>query len=136
MYNFLFIYFLILTFKGVMYLHQIFGPHGNLKSSNCLVDSRFVLKITDFGLPHIRGPPPLESEVGSFIFHRSKPIIVLCRSFSIFLFPGIIYFKNMFFSYFFFYSLTVSLHIFPCCDLTQRHWNKENRLFSGFSLNY
>ncbi|CAH8466314.1 unnamed protein product [Schistosoma mattheei] len=57
--------------RGVMYLHQIFGPHGNLKSSNCLVDSRFVLKITDFGLPHIRGPPPLESEVGSFIFHRN-----------------------------------------------------------------
>lgn len=24
--------------------------HGNLKSSNCVVDSRFVLKITDFGL--------------------------------------------------------------------------------------
>nr|CAH8827565.1 unnamed protein product [Trichobilharzia regenti] len=57
--------------RGVMYLHQIFGPHGNLKSSNCLVDSRFVLKITDFGLPHIRGPPPSESEVGSYIYHRN-----------------------------------------------------------------
>ncbi|CAH8486557.1 unnamed protein product [Heterobilharzia americana] len=57
--------------RGVMYLHQIFGPHGNLKSSNCLVDSRFVLKITDFGLPHIRGPPPTESEVGSYIFYRN-----------------------------------------------------------------
>ncbi len=25
--------------------------HGRLKSSNCVVDSRFTLKITDFGLP-------------------------------------------------------------------------------------
>ena len=28
--------------------------HGNLKSSNCVVDSRFVLKITDFGLHSLR----------------------------------------------------------------------------------
>ena len=28
--------------------------HGNLKSSNCVVDSRFVLKITDFGLHTLR----------------------------------------------------------------------------------
>ena len=28
--------------------------HGGLKSSNCVVDSRFVLKITDFGLRSLR----------------------------------------------------------------------------------
>ncbi len=28
--------------------------HGNLKSSNCVVDSRFICKITDFGLPSLR----------------------------------------------------------------------------------
>ena len=33
------------------YLHNsVIRYHGNLKSSNCVVDSRFVLKITDFGL--------------------------------------------------------------------------------------
>lgn len=28
--------------------------HGNLKSSNCVVDNRWVLKITDYGIPNIR----------------------------------------------------------------------------------
>jgi hypothetical protein len=28
--------------------------HGNLKSSNCVVDNRWVLKITDYGIPDIR----------------------------------------------------------------------------------
>jgi serine/threonine protein kinase len=30
------------------------GSHGNLKSSNCVVDSRFICKITDFGLSTLR----------------------------------------------------------------------------------
>ncbi|XP_076801096.1 atrial natriuretic peptide receptor 1-like isoform X1 [Clavelina lepadiformis] len=37
--------------KGMLYLHRsIIGSHGNLKPSNCLIDSRFVVKITDFGM--------------------------------------------------------------------------------------
>lgn len=37
------------------YLHNSYiGCHGNLKSSNCVVDSRFVLKITDYGLASFR----------------------------------------------------------------------------------
>ena len=36
--------------QGISYLHNSdIRQHGNLKSSNCVVDSRFVLKITDFG---------------------------------------------------------------------------------------
>jgi atrial natriuretic peptide receptor A len=37
------------------YLHSTpIHSHGQLKSSNCVVDSRFVLKITDFGLHDLR----------------------------------------------------------------------------------
>ncbi|XP_061485718.1 retinal guanylyl cyclase 2 [Rhineura floridana] len=35
--------------KGMKYLHHQDIPHGRLKSRNCVVDGRFVLKITDYG---------------------------------------------------------------------------------------
>uniref|UniRef100_A0A8C7UTL6 Guanylate cyclase n=1 Tax=Oncorhynchus mykiss TaxID=8022 RepID=A0A8C7UTL6_ONCMY len=34
---------------GMKYLHHREFPHGRLKSRNCVVDGRFVLKITDYG---------------------------------------------------------------------------------------
>lgn len=42
----------------MQFLHNgVFMSHGNLKSSNCVVDSRFVLKITDYGLESFRVAP-------------------------------------------------------------------------------
>ncbi|CAH1784662.1 unnamed protein product [Owenia fusiformis] len=42
--------------KGMIYLHDsTLKSHGKLRSSKCVIDSRFVLKITDYGLPTIRG---------------------------------------------------------------------------------
>ncbi|XP_072542868.1 retinal guanylyl cyclase 2 [Salminus brasiliensis] len=35
--------------KGMKYLHHRNVCHGRLKSRNCLVDGRFVLKVTDYG---------------------------------------------------------------------------------------
>uniref|UniRef100_A0A674NJ16 Guanylate cyclase n=1 Tax=Takifugu rubripes TaxID=31033 RepID=A0A674NJ16_TAKRU len=35
--------------KGMKYLHHRDFAHGRLKSRNCVVDGRFVLKITDYG---------------------------------------------------------------------------------------
>ncbi|XP_076864517.1 atrial natriuretic peptide receptor 1 [Brachyhypopomus gauderio] len=47
--------------KGMAFLHNsVIVSHGNLKSSNCLVDSRFVLKITDYGLASFRKEDTLE----------------------------------------------------------------------------
>jgi len=41
--------------KGLLYLNTTeIRVHGNLKSSNCVIDSRWVLKLTDFGLYHFK----------------------------------------------------------------------------------
>uniref|UniRef100_A0A0R3WHH8 guanylate cyclase n=1 Tax=Taenia asiatica TaxID=60517 RepID=A0A0R3WHH8_TAEAS len=55
--------------RGMIYLHHNLGPHGKLKSSNCMVDSRFSLKITDFDLHLLRGPPPPPKD--STTYYRS-----------------------------------------------------------------
>ncbi|KAK5868423.1 hypothetical protein PBY51_009441 [Eleginops maclovinus] len=54
--------------KGMKYLHHKEFPHGRLKSRNCVVDGRFVLKITDHGFNELldaqkaplEEPPPEE----------------------------------------------------------------------------
>ncbi|CAH1779392.1 unnamed protein product [Owenia fusiformis] len=41
--------------KGLEYIHNTsIGYHGNLKSSNCVIDSYLSCKLTDFGLRHFR----------------------------------------------------------------------------------
>lgn len=40
--------------RGMLFLHSNFGPHGNLKSSNCVVNGRWVLQVTDYGLHDLR----------------------------------------------------------------------------------
>ncbi|KAI1902601.1 hypothetical protein AGOR_G00017610 [Albula goreensis] len=52
--------------KGMKYLHHRDLCHGRLKSRNCVVDGRFVLKVTDYGykevleaqrFPYVQPPP-------------------------------------------------------------------------------
>ena len=46
---------LMLFTKGLLHLHNsVIVYHGRLRSSNCVIDSRFVLKLTDFGLNSFR----------------------------------------------------------------------------------
>ncbi|OQV18948.1 Atrial natriuretic peptide receptor 1 [Hypsibius exemplaris] len=41
--------------SGMSYLHESpIESHGNLTSSNCVIDSRFVLKITDYGMAFLQ----------------------------------------------------------------------------------
>lgn len=53
--------------QGMQFLHNgVIVSHGNLKSSNCVVDSRFVLKITDYGLESFRTAPDSDDSHGLF----------------------------------------------------------------------
>lgn len=54
--------------RGMIYLHE--SPlkyHGSLCSSNCLIDSRWVVKLSDFGLQAFKNgadePPDVENMV-------------------------------------------------------------------------
>ncbi|CAG5131906.1 unnamed protein product, partial [Candidula unifasciata] len=59
--------------RGMAYLQGTeIHSHGNLKSSNCVVDSRFVVKITDFGLHHLRGTAnPSEEDKQNYSYYQS-----------------------------------------------------------------
>jgi len=60
--------------QGMTYLHDSeIKSHGKLKSSNCVVDSRWVLKVTDFGLHEFMHGEDDQDE-GEFAQYRSNSI--------------------------------------------------------------
>jgi atrial natriuretic peptide receptor A len=52
------------------YIHgSELGVHGKLRSANCLIDGRFVLKISDFGLHTLTTPSEVARDA---TFYTSK----------------------------------------------------------------
>ena len=59
------------------YIHSSeLKSHGNLKSSNCMVDSRFVLKVTDFGLHSLRSGAEDTDDQDSYIYWKRTALLL------------------------------------------------------------
>ena len=57
------------------YLHSTeIKFHGKLKSSNCVIDGRWVLKITDYGLRKFKANQTEEGEEGEYAKYYRKCI--------------------------------------------------------------
>lgn len=64
----------ICILQGMAFLHNsIIAFHGSLKSSNCVVDSRFVLKITDYGLASFRSTAEPDDSHALYASETSLP---------------------------------------------------------------
>ncbi|CAG5136642.1 unnamed protein product, partial [Candidula unifasciata] len=58
--------------RGMEYIHKsALRSHGNLKSSNCVIDSRWVLKITDFGAITSYKKPGVDDDVDNRVYYNS-----------------------------------------------------------------
>ena len=59
--------------KGMQYLHSTdIRSHGNLKSSNCIIDGRWVLKITDFGLHEFKSKQDTSQNQDQNQYYKSR----------------------------------------------------------------
>lgn len=64
----------------MLFLHQSeIKSHGSLKSSNCVVDSRFVLKIADFGLRTLRETLGSLDDSESYAYWKSELFYIIIR---------------------------------------------------------
>lgn len=48
-----YVYVNVSGMQGMKYLHHKTVSHGRLKSRNCVVDGRFVLRVTDYGYNNV-----------------------------------------------------------------------------------
>lgn len=60
----------------MVFLHNsVIFSHGKLKSSNCVVDNRFVLKITDYGLSSFRSDSDSGKDAHSYYAREFQSFI-------------------------------------------------------------
>ena len=53
--------------QGMLYIHgSLLESHGNLRSSACLIDSRWMLKITSFGLGPLKSGDKKYGDIGEY----------------------------------------------------------------------
>lgn len=65
----------LLLVQGMLFLHNsVIFSHGKLKSSNCVVDNRFVLKITDYGLSSFRCDSDTGKDAHCYYARESSPL--------------------------------------------------------------
>lgn len=62
-------------FQGMHHLHYNtpICVHGNLKSTNCVIDSRWVCKITDFGLDKFKEGQEADIDINADQEFNGKP---------------------------------------------------------------
>lgn len=81
----LFLIFLFIfkgNFKGLCFLHNsAIGWHGNLRSTNCLIDERWQVKLSDFGLKFLRVLERRESHGYYLLFFHFLVIIKSIKKF-------------------------------------------------------
>ena len=59
--------------QGLKYIHKSeVGCHGNLRSSNCLVDNRWSIKLSGFGLREFKTPDKSQPLEEDFVTQKSK----------------------------------------------------------------
>ncbi len=60
--------------EGMIYLHSSpIGFHGRLKSTNCVIDGRFMVKITDYGLRSLHKQVSKEATINPRAFFWTAP---------------------------------------------------------------
>lgn len=75
--------------QGMVALHNSpITAHGNLKSSKCLIDGRWVCKISDHGLDSVKANQT-EEDLGEYAEYRSKSSIIISNVTNSFLHEGL-----------------------------------------------
>ena len=74
-------YSMLHSLQGMSYLHDTnIKYHGWLKSSNVLIDSRWTVKVADYGLRLLRDGEKQNSVPGDHAYYYSKSICIIDQS--------------------------------------------------------